>query len=335
MVRLYRKKVFPKVGSVQGKYLFAKKRGGAEYRSGPPPVTKRPKPTYLQQLFMAPYPGMMKRYEAYPENQQPPPSFINEMPELLLSSPTASESSSPVEQPTGSPQPQRSRMIEINYNTVLQNAIRTQGMQAKKGKAFYSTSTQVEPSMVSMSTQATDSQVDELKKELENYHKILKETGVDVEKVISLNESLADLLKESQAESSNRQQVLEKSLTYLETFIDQVVGDTRWRQLLDKDASADQQVQQILSLVSSRDPNLREFVKKVGLFAEKIMEVRDKNIQTEPEGVMGRPKRKEGPSLSLVQQRHRKKRVKTSAATGPPIKVRIAKRKILENKIKK
>lgn len=64
MVRVGEKKIFQTKGSTKGKYLFAKKRGGAEYRSGPPPDTRRKPESYYQKLMMAPYPGMMKRYDA-------------------------------------------------------------------------------------------------------------------------------------------------------------------------------------------------------------------------------------------------------------------------------
>lgn len=367
-MKIARKNVSPRGGSLKGKYLFAKP-GGAEYRPGPPPVTSRKTPEYLRRnmMRMAPYPGMMQRYDAYADqkpNLNLPTLTINvdSGPPGLLTptdsspgstqffTPTSSVGRSPdtpflpgawpasppvVQAPPPLPPPQRPMMTEVNPNTILQTAILTQGMQAQPGKTFFTVSTQTGPIMSSMSTQAgpttesmatqasasttttstqaTDSQVAELKKELENYHKILTETVVDVEKVVSLNESLADLLRTSQSESSSRQQVLEKTFKYLGTFIDQVVGDTRWRDLLNKDASADEQVQQILGLVSSRDPKLREFVKKVGFFAEKILEVRDKAIQTEPEGVMGRPKRKTLASKGTgLDVQPRTKRIKTT-----------------------
>lgn len=385
MVRVGEKKIFQKGGSTKGKYLFAKKRGGAEYRAGPPPDTRRKPESYYRKLMMAPYPGMMKRYERYDayvgqrgQTINPPQTSIGTdsgPPALLSSSPVSSVSSverSPTTpllqnalsftEPSSLPQPPYSvpsvlqrvpggwylsptspfqptpgvwnpeakpMMTEINPDTILQNAILTQGMQARHGRTFFSTFTQTKPSAESVSTQAgpstenistqaVDPQINELKKELENYHKILTETGADVEKVVSLNESLADLLRESQTESSNREKVLKKTLNYLETFIDQVVGDSRWRQLVNKDVSADQQVQQILGLVSTRDPNLREFIKKVGLFAEKIIQVQDKNLQTEAEGVMGRPKRKTLASkTTALDVQPRIKRVKTAKKNYP------------------
>lgn len=80
-MRIEKKKTSPRGGSLKGKYLFAKPRGGAEYRPGPPPVTRKP-PRYLKRLMMAPYPGMMRRYDAYAgtENQTSLPPITSAKP---------------------------------------------------------------------------------------------------------------------------------------------------------------------------------------------------------------------------------------------------------------
>ena len=137
------------------------------------------------------------------------------------------------------------------------------------------------PSTASMATQADDPEIEAMKRELENYHNRLLDTGADASTVLALNGALTEMLQESQATNSNTQRVLANTLGYLETFLDQVIGDPRWRDLLDRNQSADQQIQQIFGLVSSRDPNLRQFIKKVGLFAEKLVNVQDQTTMTE------------------------------------------------------
>lgn len=137
------------------------------------------------------------------------------------------------------------------------------------------------PTTTDIGTQADDPRILEMKKELEKYHNILLDTAADTATVLALNQSLDELLKDLQTAHSNTSQIMSNTFNYLETLLDHVVGDPRWRNFIDKEAPPDKQVAQIVNFAQTRDPRFRQFMKMVGKFTDKITEVVDSSTQSD------------------------------------------------------
>lgn len=197
------------------------------------------------------------------------------------------------------------------------------------------------------STQAYDT---EMKRLFLEQKELMYKTNADAATAIALNQALGELLTESQAQNSTLTTVANNMFNYLSGFLTAVIGDTRWQNVIDPSEPVDTQVGQLMYYIETNQPALRRWIREVGNFAEKMYEVKQNTIGTQAGSLdpynsrpgkatwqtgtqtnaaeleANRPNLKRGRGFGgFGGATQTTKKQKTSAATGPPVKVKIPK----------